>query len=275
MAPDLQPWLAMKSTPRCAVAIAAAVLAGSAAADITCCEDQGFRGESFNSVSPHRNLDRAGFDDQVSAVDVLGERWEVCEHHRFTGCCAILRPSRYPSMGSMGLNDWLSSARPLNRDARVDDERCAPAPLYDARQRPSERPYRADVTSVRAVVGQPEQRGWVEREQVSVDRRRANIPAGIAGAVIGGILDHDVSGGTGKKPATAGGTVGGALRGANIGRGGGVETQDVKRCENMGSDGRPDYWHVDHVFRGMPHHAQKQIPPGPTITVNARGEPRA
>ena len=265
----------MKSTPRCAIAIAAAVPAGSAAADIAFYKEPGFRGESFSSASPLRNLNRAGFNDRVSTVDVRGERWEVCEDRRFTGRSAILRPGRYPSMGSMGLNDRLASARPLNRDARVDDARYAPAPLYDARQRPSERPHRADVTSVRAVVGQPEQRGWVEREQVSVDRRSANIPAGIAGAVIGGILGLQVGGGTGEKLATAGGAAGGALIGANIGRGGGTETQDVTRCENVGSDGRPDFLDVDYVFRGVPHHALMQHPPGPTITVNARGEPRA
>ena len=265
----------MQSTPRCAIAIAAAVSAGSAAADITHYEDPGFRGESFNSASPLRNLNRAGFNNQVSAVDVRGERWENCEDRRFTGRSAILRPDRYPSMGSMGLNDWLSSARPLNRYAHVDDERYAPAPFYDACQRPSERLYRADVTSVRAAVGQPEQRCRVEREQVSVDRRSANIPAGIAGAVIGGILGHQVGGDTGGKLATAGGAVGGALIGADIGRGGGTETQDVTRCENAGSDGRPDFLDVNYVFRGVPHRAQKQIPPGPTITVNAQGEPRA
>ena len=37
---------------------------------------------------------------------------------------------------------------------------------------------------------------------------------------------------------------------------------------------RPDYWDVSYDFRGTEHHVQMATPPGPTITVNERGEPR-
>lgn len=266
----------MTHSSKLATAIVAAMLSGNALAEITFYRDPGFKGDSFTSARRIDNLKRAGFNDQVSAIDVRGERWEVCEDAGFAGRCMVLRPGRYPSMAAMRLEDRLSSARPLPARSRADvEERYAPVPVYDARQRPSERLFQAAVTSVRAVVSQPQQRCWVEQEQVSVERRSANIPAGIAGAVIGGILGHQVGGGTGKKLATAGGAVGGALIGANIGRGGGTETQDVKRCENVAGDGRPDYWDVDYTFRGVAHKVQMQNPPGPTISVNAQGEPRA
>lgn len=264
----------MNKTLRLAAALGTIAIAGSAMADITFYEDPEFRGRAFTSNRTLVNFDRTGFNDKVSAVDVRGERWEVCEDPQFNGRCVVLRPGLYPSMGAMGLNDKLSSARPVGRNANYDDGRYAPAPAYDPRPRPSERLYQAKVTAVRAVVGRPEQRCWVEREQIASERQSANIPAGIAGAVIGGILGHQVGGGTGKDLATAGGAVGGALIGANIGRFGGSKTQEVRRCENASNEGRPDYWDVSYVYRGVAHRVQMQNPPGSTINVNAQGEPR-
>ena len=104
---------------------------------------------------------------------------------------------------AMGLNDRVSSVRNLGRNVRIDDERYGPVPVYDASRRNNERLFEADVTSVRAVVGQPEQRCWVERAQVEPDHGSANIPAAIAGAVIGGILGHQIGGGRGKDIARA------------------------------------------------------------------------
>ena len=167
---------------------------------------------------------------------------------------------------------------------RVDDSRYAPATTptpvpaaYDYRRRGNERLYEANVTSVRAVVGTPEQRCWVEREQVSQDHGSTNIPGAIAGAVIGGILGHQVGGGRGKDIATAGGAVAGAAVGANIGRGGSSNqsrSQDVQRCDGAPSQARPDYWDVTYDFRGQEHRVQMSASPGPTVIVNEQGEPR-
>ena len=38
--------------------------------------------------------------------------------------------------------------------------------------------------------------------------------------------------------------------------------------------GRPEYWDVSYRFRGVVHRAQLSAPPGATITVDARGQPR-
>ena len=88
------------------------------------------------------------------------------------------------------------------------------------------------VASVRAVVGPPEQRCWVERQQVTEERSDApNVPGAIAGAVIGGVLGHQIGGGRGKDVATVGGAAAGAVIGANVGRGGTyVRTDDVQRA---------------------------------------------
>ena len=175
------------------------------------------------------------------------------------------------------MNDRISSVRPVDGSANYQNYAPPPvatAPAYEYRPRPNERLYEAPVTYVRAVVGPPEQRCWVEREQVQ-DRGSANVPGAIVGAVIGGVLGHQVGGGRGKDVATAGGAVAGAAVGANVGRGGGgTYSQDVQRCERVANQGPPDYWDVAYNFRGLEHRVQMSAPPGPTITVNDNGEPR-
>ncbi len=150
------------------------------------------------------------------------------------------------------------------------------APAYEYGQPPQERLYEARVTSVRAVVGAPEQRCWVERQQIVDDRSNAaNVPGAIVGAVVGGVLGHQVGSGRGRDVATAGGAVAGAAIGANVGRGGAqVYNQDVQRCATVESQARPEYWDVTYNFRGVVHRAQMSAPPGRTLTVDGNGEPR-
>ena len=240
-------------------------------------EHENFGGRTLTANSPVANFQRSGYNDRASSAVVLGAPWEVCDDAQFRGSCVILRPGRYPSLAAMNLNDRVSSARVVSATARIDERRYAPAPAADFnyRRRGGEQLYEAEVTSVRAVLGTPEQRCWVEREQLSQDRGRANVPGAIAGAIIGGILGHQVGGGRGQDLATAGGAVAGAAVGANVGREGGQQSyQDVKRCENVPGQARPDYWDVTYNFRGREHRIQMTAPPGPTVTVNEQGEPR-
>lgn len=269
----------MKAILRTALAVAGVAIATQAAATVTFYEREGFEGRSFTTEKQVGNFERYGFNDRASSVTVVGDRWEVCENARFSGRCVVLRPGRYPSLAAMGLNDRVSSARTVSRSARIDDNRYAPAPVAanDYRRRDNERLFEANVTSVRAVVGPPEQRCWVEREQVAQEQSKANVPGAIAGALIGGILGHQVGNGRGNDLATVGGAVAGAAVGANVGRTGGgqqASTQDVKRCENVPSQARPDLWDVTYTFRGQEHRMQMTTPPGATVTVNEHGEPR-
>lgn len=251
-----------------------------AAAQVIFYEREGFEGRSFNTDRPVRNFERRGFDERASSVEVIGAPWELCQDVRFGGRCVVLRPGRYPSLAAMGLNNRVSSVRTVAWNVRTDDRRSAPAPVAapDFRRRHDERLYEANVTSVRAVLGTPEQRCWVEREQIAQNRGDASVPGAIAGAVIGGILGHQIGGGTGKDLATVGGVVAGAAVGANLGRTSGgqqVSTRDVQRCENVASQARPEYWDVNYTFRGQEHRSQMTAPPaGPTVTVNELGEPR-
>ena len=229
----------MNSVLRNALVLAGMAIATQATAQVTFYEHDGFQGRSFTAEKKIGNFERYGFNDRASSVVVLGGRWEVCDDAQFGGRCVVLRLGRYPSLAAMSLNDRVSSVRAVGGKARIDDSRYAPAPaaLYDDHRRGNERVYQANVTSVRAVVGPPEQRCWIEREQVVQERG-----------------------------------------GANVGRDGGgqhVTTRSVQRCGDVPSHGRPDYWDVTYDFRGQEHRMQMTSPPGPTVTVNGQGEPRA
>lgn len=152
----------------------------------------------------------------------------------------------------------------------------APSGAYDYRRRQNEPLYEAPVTSVRAVVGPPQQRCWVERQVVDAGSPGINVPGAVVGGVVGGILGHQIGSGRGQDLATGIGAVGGAVVGANVGRdaAGRVYTRDVQRCTNVSTAGPVDYWDVTYDFDGYEHHVQTTNPPGRTILVNAQGEPR-
>ncbi len=270
----IAPWKA-------ALAVAGMAFAAQAVAQVIFYEREGFEGRSFSTGDQVRNFARQGFNDRASSVVVLRDDWEVCDDSRFRGRCIVLRPGRYPSLAAMRLDNRISSVRPVSRQARIDETRYAPVPIpaYDNHRRNHERLFEADVTSVHAVVGPPEQRCWVERERVVTnDRSKANVPGAVVGAVIGGILGHQVGGGRGRDLATVGGAVVGGAVGANVGRESGeqrYEVNDVQRCATEPSHAKPEFWDVTYNFRGQEHRIQMTTPPGPTVTVNRDGEPRA
>lgn len=268
---------------RSALVVAGLAIATQAAAEAVFYNYEGFHGRSFTIGSRVSDFERYGFNHSASSVEVRGERWEACNGARFTGQCVVLRPGRYSSMSAMGLNHGISSARVINSDTYVDQIRHAPTSYasraYDTRHtgdsRHAGRLYEANVTSVRAVVGTPDQHCWVDREQIPQERSNANIQGAIVGAVIGGILGHQLVKGHRQDIATVGGAVAGAAVGANVaGSSQQAQTRDVRRCENVPNEARPDYWDVTYEFRGLEHRVQMTAPPGPTIRVDYQGEPR-
>ena len=256
----------MRMPIRTLLGVAALGLAAQAAAQITLYEGDGFRGRAFTLDGTVLNFERTGFNDRAQSAVVGGGSWEVCEHAQFEGRCMILRPGNYESLDRIGMSGRISSARPVGT---------APAPVAvaPAYSPPPERLYEAQVTSVRAVGGPPEQRCWVERQQVS-EGGGPNIPGAIVGGVIGGVLGHQIGGGRGRDVATAGGAVAGAAIGANVGRDSNTYERDVQRCTDVSSNFQPAYWDVAYVFQGVERRVQMNAPPGPTITVNGYGEPR-
>ena len=118
----------MNSKLRVALAIGALALSTQAAAQITFYQQESFQGRSFTTQKRVGNLENFGFNDRASSAVVAGSRWEVCDGVRFEGNCAILRPGQYSSLASLGLNNRISSARAVSRNARHDESRYAPAP---------------------------------------------------------------------------------------------------------------------------------------------------
>lgn len=266
----------MKTTLRAALATGLLACAFSAGAQIIFYENQNFQGRSVTADNPLDNFNRVGFNDRASSAIVLQDRWEVCDDVYYGGRCIVLRQGRYPSLAAMGLNDRISSSREVHREARFEGGRYAPEPVqpvYDNRRREGERLFQAEVTSVHAVVATPTQRCWMEREQVS-NQGAPNMGGGLAGAVIGGVLGHQIGNGGGRDLATVGGAVVGGLIGSNVGRDNTPTTRDVQRCKTTANNTPPEFWDVSYNFRGQEHHMQVTAPPGNFITVNAQGEPR-
>jgi uncharacterized protein YcfJ len=261
-----------------ALAVSTLIIATHAAAQVTFYEGDGFRGRAFTTSRQVNNFDRTGFNDRASSVVVDSGRWEVCEHANFGGRCVVLRRGSYGSLAALNMENNISSVRPVNSRRSYDNEVQAPIdqPDYAWRRRANEPVYNAPVTSVHAVMGAASERCWVERQQVSEPARGdRNVGGAIAGALIGGVLGHQIGGGSGKDVATVGGAVAGGVIGSNVGRdnNGAYGTRDVQRCENTTS-GTPAYWDVTYNFRGRDHQLQMTSAPGTTIAVNGNGDPR-
>jgi uncharacterized protein YcfJ len=94
------------------------LLTAHAAAQVTLFEQEEFRGKSFTAAFEVESLQRQGFNDQAASVVVKGDRldrWELCQGSRFRGPCVVLQPGHYTSLAAMGMNDGVSSVRPIGR----------------------------------------------------------------------------------------------------------------------------------------------------------------
>lgn len=257
------------------LAATVAAAAFPAAAQLTLYGREGFQGRAVTIERGEDNLVRRGFNDRASSAIVSAGRYEVCEDNGFQGRCVVLRPGQYPSLDAMGIGKAVSSARPVGRRDVVEERRFAPPPpvAYDYRRRRDERLFDAEVVDVRAVYGRSGDRCWVERERVASGRNEPNVGGAIVGGIIGGILGHQIGSGRGNDAATVAGALGGAALGANVDNN--TYTRGVRHCEPGRANAQPDYWDVTYRFRGRDYYVQMTTPPGRTVLVNARGEPRA
>jgi len=264
----------MKTFAPAALGIMTVLLASIATAQVTLYQREGFHGPPFSTNNAINNLDRYGFNDRASSAIVDRGSWQVCEDSDFRGHCTVLRPGQYPSLGAMGLNNRISSLRRVSGPNYAYAPPPPPvAPRYPYYPRSGERLFQANVVAVRAVTGPPEQRCWTEPQQVTAPSQ-PNIPGAIIGGILGGVLGHQIGSGRGNDVATAVGAVGGAAVGANVNRGSQSYTQNVQRCSAVPGTAQVAYYDVTYVFDGTTHRAQLSFAPGPTITVNGRGEPR-
>jgi len=263
---------------KAAFAASALVLASQAMAQIVVYEREGFRGRSVAVNGEMRNVERRALGDTAASAVVEHGRWEVCEHPRFEGRCAVLRRGNYPDLRASGLDWRIASVRPAEEGRRyqLEPQASVGGDDYAYRRRASERTQEVPIRDVRAIMGAANQRCWVERQNVPVANSNANIGGAVAGALIGGILGHQVGNGRGRDVATVGGAVAGAAVGNNIAgnnSGQAYAAQDVQRCQTV--QGTPAYYEVSYDFHGARHTVQMSAPPaGNTIIVNERGEPR-
>jgi len=110
-------------------------LAMQAGAQVTFYSGEGFHGKPFTVDRPMWNLDRTDFNDRASSAVVEHGRWQVCEDAHFQGRCVTLRPGEYASLDRMGLNNRISSIRPVENYGRADERRYEPPQAYDYRRR--------------------------------------------------------------------------------------------------------------------------------------------
>ncbi|MEO5672990.1 MAG: beta/gamma crystallin family protein [Ramlibacter sp.] len=235
--------MSIKLLSKTAIAAFTLVLGSQAMAQIVLYEREGYRGRSVVIDRDMRNLDRRGLGDKANSIVVEKGRWEVCEQPRFEGRCAVLRRGNYPNLQGTGLESNISSIRRADDRRKYENEpQAAAGEEYQYRRRASERTSEVQVSSVRAIMGPPNQRCWVERQQVQAP---ADPGAAIAGAMIAGILGYQ----TGPAP------------------------QNVQRCTSV--QGAPDHYEVTYNYRGSPRTVQMAAPPANNrIIVNERGEPR-
>src|SRR5437879_10159856 len=123
----------MQMTLKTLLAVAAVGFATQAAAQITFYEGEGFRGRAFTTDKQVWNFERYGFNDRASSAVVNRGRWEVCEDARFEGRCVVLRPGSYESLSGMGMNNRISSVRPVGGREYYSNA----GPDYEYRQRPN------------------------------------------------------------------------------------------------------------------------------------------
>jgi outer membrane protein OmpA-like peptidoglycan-associated protein len=93
---------------------------------ITFYAGEGFHGPAFATDRMVGNFERYGFNDRSSSVIIETGLWEVCEEPRFEGRCVVLRPGRYDSLRSLGMDNRISSVRPADEGRRYRNERPEP-----------------------------------------------------------------------------------------------------------------------------------------------------
>jgi uncharacterized protein YcfJ len=124
------------------------------------------------------------------------------------------------------------------------------------------------VSSVQAIQQVSVPRQVCTQDQVAVQQNKSGAGAAM-GAIAGGVLGHQIGGGSGKVAATALGIFGGAILGNNIEGAPAAQTQTVQTCtiQNV-FENRVMGYNVTYEFNGKQYTVQLPRDPGPTILLN-------
>jgi hypothetical protein len=98
---------------RIALGLVLLAAATAASAQLTLFENDNFDGRRYDVRGAVDNLANSGFNDTASSVVIRRGTWQLCDDAYFRGRCVTLKPGEYRSLGSMGMNDQVSSAREL------------------------------------------------------------------------------------------------------------------------------------------------------------------
>jgi hypothetical protein len=104
---------------RWAMVIGCAWTGLATAADLTFYEQEGFRGRSFTAIGPVADFAYTGFNDRAASLVIRSGTWEICSDAHFRGRCVTLGRGEFASLRSMGLNESVSSARPIDGGGRI------------------------------------------------------------------------------------------------------------------------------------------------------------
>ena len=96
------------------------------AADAVLFEHPRFNGRALPLNYGIANLAAAGFNDNVSSIQIRSGAWQVCTDPDFRGRCEVISRT-IPELGDYRLNDTISSIRPVGGsgygDGRYDRDR--------------------------------------------------------------------------------------------------------------------------------------------------------
>jgi beta/gamma crystallin len=101
-------------------ALAAALLAGTAYAEMTLYKQPNFTGDALTVRGGKSNLKPDGFYDNVSSIVIKSGRWQVCTQPDYNGDCVTLERGQYPQL-AQNLNHRIESVRELNPPVAKDE----------------------------------------------------------------------------------------------------------------------------------------------------------
>lgn len=129
---------------RLLAALGAAVACAPALATVVMYEHDNFQGRSTTIVTRMTNLGSANFNDTASSIVVNTGWWQFCQHADFGGDCITLGPGRYASLNAQGMNDRISSVRPVMQPVVPGGAGIAAIDLYEHNAQ-NGRSYRASA----------------------------------------------------------------------------------------------------------------------------------